>query len=73
MSCIEITFDAANDAERCKCRGAVLRTYGELIKDEPEQVALSAAIRVYRYHHPEDSVDMSSLTVERWVYADRAN
>jgi hypothetical protein len=34
---------------------------------EPAQVALSAALRVYRYHHPEDSKEDASLTVERWV------
>ena len=69
MTCKTITFDGANDAERCKCRGAVLRTYNAML-DEPEQVAFDAALRVYRYHHPEDSGETSQLTVERWVHAD---
>lgn len=68
MSCTEITFDGANDPLRCKCQGAVLRTYKGM-SHEGGNIALMAAIRVYRHHHPEDSVQDAQLTVERWVHA----
>jgi hypothetical protein len=45
-----------------------MRTYSGM-SDEPEHVALDAALRVYRYHHPEDPKDKAALTVESWVYA----
>ena len=71
MTCREITFDAANDEERCKCRGAVLRAYkGLTAAGEPEICALQAAKIVYRHHHPEDCKDDAALTVERWVSAE---
>ncbi len=71
MSCTEITFDGANDPVRCKCQGAVLRTYKGLVsKGQPTQIALEAAKIVYGYHHPEDSKQDAALTVERWVYAE---
>ena len=50
----------------CKCYGAVMRTYKSM-SDEPDFVALAAAKRVYRFHHPEDSKLDAGLTVERWV------
>ena len=68
MTCKIIKFDGANDEERCKCRAAVLRTYSAM-SDEPPEVALEAAKRVYRFHHPEDTNLDASLTVERWVNA----
>lgn len=68
MSCKTIKFDGANDPERCKCQRAVLRTYEGLVH-EGDDTALTAAIRVYRFHHPEDSREDASLTVERWVHA----
>lgn len=68
MSCRHPCFDAAKDPERCKCRAAVLRAYKIMKLDEPEGVALEAAIRIYRYHNPEDCIDTAHLTVERWVY-----
>lgn len=67
MSCKTPGFDAANDEGRCKCRSAVMRTYKAMKKDEPETIALEAAIRVYRHHHPEDCIETAHLTVERWV------
>lgn len=71
MSCIEVTFDGANDSERCKCRGAVLRAYKELLSaGHPEVCAMQAAKIVYHYHHPEDPKDDAALTVERWVSAE---
>jgi len=56
-------------AADCKCYSAVMRTYKCMKSDEPETIALEAAIRVYRYHHPEDSKRDASLTVQSWVHA----
>ena len=53
-------------AADCKCYGAVMRTY-KAMSDEPEYIALMAAQRVYRYHHPEDKKHDAHLTVERWI------
>lgn len=50
----------------CKCYAAVMRTYISLEK-LPDHVAMEAALRVYRHHHPEDSKHDATLTVERWV------
>ncbi len=69
MSCKNITFDGANDPERCKCQGAVMRAYKGM-KHEGEKTALAAAVRVYSFHHPEDLPVDASLTVERWVHAE---
>lgn len=55
------------NAADCKCYGAVMRTFASM-SDEPQNVALEAALRVYRYHHPEDSKVDAQLTVERWVH-----
>ncbi|MBX2833402.1 MAG: hypothetical protein KTR28_00355 [Micavibrio sp.] len=54
------------NAADCKCYGAVMRTFAGL-SDEPRTVAEEAAIRVYRYHHPEDTVQAATLTVQRWL------
>lgn len=59
------------DDKMCKCRRAVMNAYNTLVKDDPESVAMDAAYRVYRYHHPEDAPSLAKLTVERWVHADR--
>jgi hypothetical protein len=53
----------------CACRRAVLRTYRALQGDTvPDSVALEAAVRVYRHHHPEVPVVQAVQTVECWVY-----
>ena len=52
----------------CKCENAVMRAYEGLLH-EGDQTALTAAKRVYRFHHPEDPRELASLTVERWVNA----
>jgi hypothetical protein len=71
FSCKEILFDGANEPVRCKCKPAVLKTYQSLMQDgNPQRVAVEAALRVYRFHHPQDSKEDSKLTVERWVFAD---
>ena len=65
---IEIA-EGVKSASDCKCYGAVMRTYKSMNSDEPEHVAFNAALRVYRYHHPEDLKSKARLTVESWVYA----
>ncbi len=50
----------------CKCYSAVMRAY-ESMSNEPPHIAMEAAQRVYRYHHPEDTKLDAHLTVERWV------
>lgn len=70
MTCnIPIEHGVKNAAD-CKCYTAVMRTYLSLNK-VPDHVAMEAALRVYRYHHPEDSTHDASLTVERWVNEER--
>ena len=74
MSCSEHIIDKAADPDRCKCQGAVLRTYEGLVsKGQPIQIALEAAKIVYGYHHPEDSKCDAALTVERWIHAGNMN
>lgn len=68
MPCNLKPVEGIKAASDCKCYGAVMRTYSGM-SDEPEHVALDAALRVYRYHHPEDPKDKAALTVESWVYA----
>jgi len=70
MTCnlpIEKGVKAAAD---CKCYGAVMRAYKGM-SSEPHDVALGAAQRVYRFHHPEDKQAAAHLTVERWVNESR--
>ena len=43
-----------------------MRTYSDM-RDVPHTVAMEAALRVYRYHHPEDTKADASLTVEKWI------
>lgn len=52
----------------CACRAAVTRAYdGMLDSGVPDSVALEAAIRVYRYHHPQGPDEEAVRTVEAWV------
>jgi hypothetical protein len=67
MACNIPVIEGVKAAADCKCYKAVMRTYKCISNDEPEHVALEAAQRVYRYHHPEDSKMDAHLTVERWV------
>ncbi len=57
-------------AADCKCYSAVMRTFKSMKSDEPECIALEAAIRVYQYHHPEDKKTDARLTVQSWVHAE---
>lgn len=54
----------------CKCYNAVMRTY-KAMGAEPDHVAMEAAQRVYRFHHPEDTKSDAHLTVERWINEER--
>lgn len=69
MSCDIPVQKGVKKAADCKCYGAVMRTYKSMSDDEPHLVALEAAHRVYRYHHPEDSKADAFLTVESWIAA----
>lgn len=54
--------------DQCRCRAAVLRAYaGMQASGAPDCVALEAAMRVYRYHHPQASSAHVQQTVETWV------
>ena len=70
MSCNIPVQEGVRKPSDCKCYGAVMRTYGALINEEPHHIAMEAAKRVYQYHHPEDSKQDAYLTVERWVTAE---
>lgn len=72
MSCNLPTEKNVRKPADCRCYGAVMRTY-KAMSDEPHHVALQAAQRVYRHHHPEDSPDQGNLTVERWVADQRVH
>ncbi len=62
--------DQKHDEPPCKCKLAVLQAYNDMIGDEmPQRYAREAATRVYRHHHPEESKELSSLTVESWIHA----
>jgi hypothetical protein len=53
----------------CLCRTAVARAYrGLTAAGVPDSKALDAAVRVYRYHHPEEPVDRARDLVETWVF-----
>lgn len=60
MSCSEDEF--------CVCRDIVRRAHsGMLNKGADTGSAIEAAIRVYRYHHPETGLTESRELVEHWV------
>jgi hypothetical protein len=61
--------DAGEEAI-CVCRDAVRRCYAGMTRSgAPDKVAMEAAVRVYRHHHPEAPTHLSRETVEVWVYA----
>ena len=69
MTCNLPIEQGVKEAADCKCYGAVMRTF-KCMSDEPFGIAFQAALRVYRYHHPEDKKHDARLTVERWVNAE---
>lgn len=55
-------------ASDCKCYKAVMNAFQSIIGDnEPRNVAFDAALRVYRYHYPNDNKMAAHITVERWL------
>lgn len=72
MSCNIPVEDGVRKAADCKCYGAVMRAYEGMVKDKdvPDQIAQEVALRVYRHHHPEDSLQDARLTVQRWITAE---
>lgn len=72
MSCNIPVQKGVKSPADCKCYGAVMRTY-KAFSDEPYHVAMDAARRVYRYHHPEDNIEIAHLTVERWINQSRVH
>ena len=57
-----------------QCRPAVQRAYRELRDHgQPETVCLEAAVRVYRWHHPEADAALAGHLVSSWVFEGRPN
>lgn len=53
----------------CACLAAVLRAHaGMIASGAPASVALDAAVRVYRYHHPACPPERARDLVETWVF-----
>lgn len=74
MTCNLKPVEGVKEPADCKCYGAVLRTFKTLkAANCPEVVAREAALRVYRFHHPEDQKHKAQLTVESWIYAGHAH
>lgn len=63
-----IEQDYANDAQKCVCKPAVYNAYMSL-SSHGHKRAMDAAMKIYAYHHPEDSIEDAQITVERWVVA----
>ena len=58
-----------SDPDGCFCRAAVERAYaGMVASGAPNQVAMEAATRVFRYHHPKCSLKYAEHTVETWLF-----
>ena len=58
-----------SDPDGCFCRAAVERAYaGMIASGAPNCVAMEAATRVFRYHHPESSSRHAQDTVETWLF-----
>lgn len=63
-----IEQDFANDAQKCVCKPAVFNAYSSL-KPHGHKRAMHAAMKIYQFHHPDDSTEDAQITVERWVIA----
>lgn len=65
----DVPLDQNGNPSGCKCWRAVMQAYATLTAyNNSDRMAMDAAIRVYRFHHPEDSKEDCRLIVERWVY-----
>ncbi len=52
----------------CRCRKAVLAAYDGMIRSErSHQQAFQVAVRVYRYHHPEQPAPAARDIVSGWL------
>jgi hypothetical protein len=63
-----IEQDYANEAAKCICKPAVFNAY-ETLKSHGHKKAMDAAMKIYLYHHPEDTIEDAQITVERWLVA----
>ena len=58
----------ASEEDRCDCRTAVMRTFGELRqRNMSPMAARDSAISVFRFHHPEIPETEAKKTVDSWV------
>lgn len=68
VDCVSAVFDKAEEPDRCRCKGIVLKAYAALREDGmSDREAIRAATRVLRYHHPSPSVEAKTV-VECWVF-----
>lgn len=57
----------------CRCRKAVLSAYEGMLRSErSRQQAFEVAVRVYRYHHPEQPRPAAREIVSGWLMPDEA-
>ena len=63
-----IEKDYANDVHKCVCKPAVFTAYQSLLPHGHKK-AMDAAMKIYQYHHPDDSLEDCQITVERWLVA----
>ena len=62
-------FGPGSSRNACRCRTAVERAFsGMVASGAPNSVAMEAAERVFRYHHPESSPRHARDTVETWLF-----
>lgn len=63
-----MTDDWESGQEACRCRAAVTRAYRTLCDSgQAESRAYEAAVRIYRFYHPEAAPGAAAGAVERWV------
>jgi len=68
---VTVADDCGPGAARnaCRCRAAVERAFSGMIAGgAPDSIAMEAAARVFRYHHPESSERHAWDTVETWLF-----
>jgi len=65
-----VTDDWESGEDPCRCRDAVTRAYRTLCEaGQAESRAYEAAVRIYRFHHPEAAPGAAAGVVERWIDA----
>jgi hypothetical protein len=61
--------DLTAEQPDCRCRQSVLNGYQGMKRcGAADSEAMTAACRIFSFHHPEVAPDASRLTVERWIY-----